>query len=102
MRTLAESKIGSLMADVPVAAGQALQIIRRRLSTTLWRSQTNLMWKGLKVSGPGGAEAYRRRKADRCAYDEGVDEVRAAWEVEFGWRGPGGSLSGDGRGKCGY
>ena len=102
MRQLAESKIATVMADTPVAGGEALQHIRRRVSTVLWRSQSNLLLNGLKMSGPGGAEAYRRRKADRCAYDDGVAEVRAAWEVEFCRRGPTGTLSGDGRGRRGY
>jgi len=102
MRQLAESKIATVMADTPVAGGEALQHIRRRVSTVLWRSQSNLLLNGLKMSGPGGAEAYRRRKADRCAYDDGVAEVRAAWEVEFCRRSPTGALSGDGRGRRGY
>ena len=94
MRQLAESKTATVMADTPVAGGEALQLqhIRRRVSTVLWRSQSNLLLNGLKMSGPGGAEAYRRRRAGRCAYDDGVAEVRAAWEVEFCRRSPTGTL----------
>ena len=101
MRDLAEARIRTDMKTQPLAGGQALEHIRRMLSVAAWRAQANLLLNGLGFCGPGGAEAYRNRNAVLCAYDEGIEEMRAAWEVMFGWRDRRGSLRGDGRGPRG-
>ena len=99
LRQLAEAKVGASSTDSPIAYGEALQYLRRVVSTAAARAHTDLLLNGLRWCGLGGGEAYRRRKEGLREYDEGVAESRVAWEAHFCWGHTYGSANGDGRGN---